>query len=50
MEQNQPTGQQTKIKEIQLKEFHSKLWIQNQKKKMKDESIVFVLPNGKKVQ
>ena len=39
----------TKVKEIQLKTYQTKLWIENQRKKYKDETVVFILPNGKKV-
>ncbi len=48
-EQTEIVNKKLSEKEIKLNEFHSKLWIENEKKKYKDNQVVFILPNGKKI-
>nr|DAJ91888.1 MAG TPA: hypothetical protein [Caudoviricetes sp.] len=37
------------MKEVKLQKYQTKLWIQKQKEKTKDENVIFILPNGKKI-
>ena len=37
-----------KVKEIKLNEYHSKVYLENERKKYKEE-VKFILPNGKEV-
>ncbi len=46
-------GQQKKekkqIQKIQLEEYHSKIYLEKERKKHKGVEVVFILPNGKEV-
>lgn len=48
-EQKEIINKKLSEKEIRLNEYHSRLWIENEKKKYKNEKVIFILPNGKKI-
>lgn len=46
---DQQKKEKKQIQKIQLKEYHSKIYLEKERKKYKNEEVVFILPNGKEV-
>lgn len=40
---------QSDVKKIKLTEYHSMEYMKKQKEQLKEETVVFILPNGKEV-